>query len=208
MRYLRFLLFLQLTLAGPSTVFADLSPGATCDRLGKEIRRIQAIRPVVEIEPKGSADLCFQRCEPQETSVESLLAITSPDEIAEVRSNLESYKDLVARVARVDLNGDGLVDVQISRRVGSASCVRNTYLVASEKGGLRLLRPSEDFDKLSDEAGNCGAGVVLPVRLDGRPYLIKAFYDELTTYRVTAGFNLKPVCTIEFKWYPETQADR
>jgi hypothetical protein len=137
-----------------------------------------------------------------------LLAITSPDEIAEVRSNLEDYKDWVARVARLDLNGDGLVDVQISRRVGSASCVRNTYLVATERRGLRLLRPSDDFDKLSEEAGNCGAGVVLPIRLGGKPYLIKAFYDELTTYRVTADFNLKPVCTIEFKWDPEAQVDR
>ena len=205
MKRLRLLLLLLLAITAPSAVVAGASPSATCDRLGKQIRRMQAIRPVVEIEPKGSTDLCFERCEPQETSAESLLAITSPDEIAEVRSNLEAYKDWVARVARIDLNGDGLVDVQISRRVGSASCVKNTYLVATENG-LRKLR-SEAFDKLSEEAGNCGAGAVLPVHVGGRPYIIKAFYDELTTYRVTGDLNLEPVCTIEFKWYPEAQAD-
>jgi len=198
-RYSRLVLLLQLAIVAPSAVVADLPPGATCDRLAKQIRRTQAIRPVVEIEPNGSTDLCFDRCHPGETSAASLLAITSPEETAEVRSELDEYKNWVARVARVDLNGDGLLDAQISRRVGSASCVRNTYLVATEDG-LRLVR-SEDFRNLSEEAANCGAGVVLPVRLGDRPYLIKAFYDELTAFRVTGDFNLEPVCTIEFKWH-------
>ena len=119
----------------------------------------------------------------------------------DVRTELEEYVGWAARVSRIDLNGDGRLDVQISRRVGTASCVRNTYLASSEKG-FRLLR-SEAFGKLSEEAGNCGNGTVRPARLDGRVYIIEAFYGELTAYLVGMDFGLDRVCSIQFPWSPK-----
>jgi hypothetical protein len=199
MQLLRLSLLL-LSLALPVGAMAGASSDTVCQRLAKQVRQLQAAHPHVDIDSIGSKELCFEACEPGQVSVQSLVASASPDEMKDVQAELEASLDWVARVSRKDLNGDGQQDVQVSRRVGTASCVRNTYLASSENG-FRLLR-SEAFGKLSEEAGNCGEGTVRLERLDGRPYIIEAFYGKLTAYLVGKDFGLDRVCSIHFSWSP------
>jgi hypothetical protein len=192
---------LLLSMALPAAAMAGASGDAICESLAKRIRQLQSESPPVDIDSIDGKELCFEACQPGQVSAQSLIASASPEESQDLQKELENSRNWIASVSRIDINGDGRLDVQISRRVGSAVCVRNTYLVSSEKG-LRLLK-SDAFASLSEEAGNCGAGAVRPEHLDGSAYIVKAFYGELTAFLVSKEFDLGLVCTIQFPWSPD-----
>ena len=86
--------------------------------------------------------------------------------------------------------------VRIARFVGSAHCVRDTYL-AYQNGQYRLLH-SASLDGLSAEGANCGDAEIT-LKQAGEPLLAAALHGVVTAYRFDRNFELQAVCSMRYR---------
>jgi hypothetical protein len=147
-----------------------------------------------DINSIGAKRLCFSKCRKNEVLAEEFW---QPDRLAsakEIRETLGEYAEWNAFVSEFDLNGDGVSDVRIARRVGTASCVRDTYLRHTSAGYQLIKSPS--LDRLSEEGRNCGEGAVFFTKYENASYAVEVFYGQLAAYRIDRDFNLQAVCKL------------
>lgn len=141
-------------------------------------------------------ELCFKDC-----TIGRIPAATywgngeSQDEIA-VRNELSEYTEWSAWVSEVDLNGDGVDEVRIARWVGTANCVRDTYLKRITHGYALIRTPG--LMELSAEAGNCGDASIAFLASPPAMYVIEKSY-KINVYRIDKAFNLNLVCVMPRK---------
>ena len=100
-----------------------IQPEAACKRVSKVLGVNQA--------PDARPELCFsgQICLPRGIQVSKFLLNAEDPE--RLRIALQEYSNWVARIERAPMNGIKGGIIRLSRRVGTASCVRDTYLLKS-----------------------------------------------------------------------------
>jgi hypothetical protein len=106
------------------------------------------------------------------------------------------YSDWTGRVSEVAMPSMRGALVHISRLVGTAHCIRDTYLLRQDNH-YRSIH-STSLDQLSAE-GNCGDVEVRLKQLAGEPLLVTAFYGTVTAYRFAPNLDLREVCTIRYR---------
>jgi len=109
-----------------------------------------------------------------------------------IRKELMENADWGARITEAPLASAGLSLIQIARRVGTASCVRDTYLLNSN--GTYSLVVSPSLAELSQEAGYCGSDFVSLVASSRGPLIAVRSGANLMVYRLSASFELRPYC--------------
>jgi hypothetical protein len=85
--------------------------------------------------------------------------------------------------------------VRIARFAGSASCVRDTYLV-DQDGKYRLIQ-NASLENLSAE-GTCG-NVKVTLKQVGEPLLVTMVYGVVTAYRFNRNFAPGAVCSVRYR---------
>lgn len=114
-----------------------------------------------------------------------------------MKAELMEYSDWNAHISAVDLPASRGQLVRISRIVGSAYCVKDTYIV--QQGGQYRLIDSASLDALSAEGGNCGDGKVMLTKSEGEPLLITDFYGVTKGYRFDPNFELREVFAVRYR---------
>jgi hypothetical protein len=139
-------------------------------------------------------ELCFEACTKEQIPAATFWGHAQSQAEREIHAELSESASFTGQVNEVDLNGDGVAEVRIARRVGTASCVRDTYLKRTTHGYTLIHTPS--LMQLSAEAGNCGdAGIVF---LTSPPvmYAIETTGLKMQAYRIDKDFNLVLVCVM------------
>ena len=111
-----------------------------------------------------------------------------------IQDELHQYENTNSYVSELDINGDGFPEVRIARTIGTARCVRDTYL--KRIGGSYSLIHTPSLDSLSEEAGNCGSGEIFFSRYKNKSYAAEVFYRNLAVYQIEPDFNLNVVCKL------------
>jgi len=117
----------------------------------------------------------------------------NPDEVKRV---LLEYQGTVGRVSEVAMPNKGGKIVRIGRLVGSASCIRDTYLFY--QNGTYHLIENPSLESLSAEAWNCG-DVAITLRAIGGPLLVTKFDGVVTAYRFGEDFTLRKMCSERYR---------
>lgn len=112
-------------------------------------------------------------------------------------AELMDSSDWTGSVSEVEMPSKHGTLVRIARVVGTAHCVRDTYLLRQDNR-YRAIH-SDSLDRLSAEAGNCGDGKVTFSQFRGAPLLVTAFYGSITGYRFASNFDLREVCSIAYR---------
>jgi hypothetical protein len=165
-----------------------------CSRLSQ--RFVKA--PASDTRPK----ICFdgnQYC--SKGSIDASIFWKNSDTPDQIENLLRGYSDWSAWVTEVKIPRTSGSIIQIERRVGTASCVRNTYLYKF-KGKYRVIE-SESLDDLSAEGSNCGDAFVELV-LDPKNAVIAVRDSKaLSAYAINPpNFELKLLCTTKNFSYP------
>lgn len=173
--------------ATEATLCSELAQEAIAKEAGKLVKVNASVR-----------ELCFsgvQSCaDGGKLSAQSVWENAHhPMEVKNALLELSDWRGLVSEATLPAARGKL---VRIARFVGSANCVRDTYLVQQDDR-YRLIH-SASLDRLSDEATNCGDAEI-SLRQVGEPLLVTMLYGEVTAYRFDQGFELSAVCSMKYR---------
>lgn len=174
-----------------AAVESTLCTGLVQEVIAKEIGKLTKVKPSVR-------ELCFpsdQSCADNGGLSAHSIWENAHDPMA-IKNALVEYSGWSGLVSEATLSAARGKIVRIERFVGSAHCVRDTYLILQDDR-YRLLH-SASLEKLSDEAGNCGDAEI-SLRQIGDPLLVTMLYGEVTAYRFDQNFELSPVCSIRYR---------
>jgi hypothetical protein len=93
----------------------------------------------------------FDRCTAGQIRAGQFWENAAPGAADSIRTELVQYADTTGRVTDIEIRGRADSIVRISRYVGTAYCVRDTYL-SRAADGYRLISNST-LDSFSQEAG-------------------------------------------------------
>jgi len=176
----------------------------TCAHFHEEAARIDANGGAESQRVVGKTTLCFPDlgpCSPGSISAERYLSDqpTHPDTVA-LKGELLAYVGAMGHISRIAIAGRPVPIVRVARYVGSARCIRDSYLQRAD-GGYRLIR-SPDLDKLSAEAGNCRGSYVFYRNWHNATFAILIENAEkwqgIAAYRVDATLQLTSVCSMRY----------
>lgn len=136
--------------------------------------------------------LCFKDCANGQIPAATFWEHAQSQAEIDIHAELSEYASFDGQISEVDLNGDGVAEVRIARRVGSASCVRDTYLKRTTNGYTLIQTPS--LMQLSAEAGTCGDADIAFLTFPPVVYAIETTRLKMHAYRIDKDFNLVLVC--------------
>ena len=166
---------------------ASQSGTTSCLSLAKKLRTLPAALP-----PR----LCFsgQVCQPSDMSASTIWL--NSDEPEEIKSTLEENANwsnwFIERAPMKTPAGELL---RLSRRIGTASCLKDAYFFY-RSGKYRMLN-SKDLDELSVEAGHCGNDNVWLLPGSSNPMLALREVNNLRLYSLNGRFALRLVCSLK-----------
>lgn len=161
------------------------------DALADENRTSMSAEPPVR-------ELCFPRYEGcvERGGWPAELIWRNGFDAEDVRNRLLEYEDWTGRISEANMPGEHGKLVRIERTVGTAHCVRDTYLLYRDNRYRLIDSPS--LDALSAEATNCGDAKV-ELRDMGEPVVVTRFYGVVTAYRFAEYFQLAKICSVRFR---------
>ena len=192
-------LVLAAGLACLSSYSSAVEAQTPCAHFGKKLSRLQQQHPHVDISNLGSRELCFDSCTGDQTRAARFWEQAAPVSADAIRTELTQYADTTGYATEIAIPGRSQPIVRISRRVGTAYCVRDTYLTRAADG-YRLISNSI-LDDFSQEAGYCGRSFVYFETWRSRSYAV--LWDEgetntdIAAYRVTPSLDVEKVCSIQ-----------
>ena len=192
-------LVLAAGLACLSSYSSAVEAQTPCAHFEKQLSRLQRQHPHVDISNLGSRELCFDNCTGDQTRAARFWEQAAPVSADAIRTELTQYADTTGYATEIAIPGRSQPIVRISRRVGTAYCVRDTYLTRAADG-YRLISNSI-LDDFSQEAGYCGRSFVYFETWRSRSYAV--LWDEgetntdIAAYRVTPSLDVEKVCSIQ-----------
>ncbi|WP_175049377.1 hypothetical protein [Paraburkholderia sediminicola] len=186
------------SLACIGTYGAVVHAQTTCEHLETTLSQLQRQHPRIDIATLGSRELCFDSCTAEQVRADQFWGGAAPGAADSIRTTLVQYADTTGYVTNIAIPGRSHPIVRISRRVGTAYCVRDTYL-ARASDGYRLIDNSI-LDDFSQEAGYCGKSFVYFETWRSRSYAV--LWDEgetnteIVAYRVTPSLEVEKVCSV------------
>lgn len=202
----RVTLGLMLLLHGLSSIAANESD--ICRQVSKEVRKAERRDRLPDFAtPLDEVPLCFrqyQACDKGAFQAERFWETTkNPEDAKAIRAELTDSYGYGGDVTRIRVSGRSDPVVRIARHVGTAHCIRDTYL-EKHAGGYRLV-DNESLQELSQEAGNCNGSYLSYLNLHGRTYAALVNFAEdwigLTVMKADTSLNLTEVCST--KWKPK-----
>ncbi|WP_345817699.1 hypothetical protein AAGS40_30335 (plasmid) [Paraburkholderia sp. PREW-6R] len=178
----------------PSAVEAQ----TPCAHFEKQLSRLQRQHPRVDISNLGSQELCFDSCTGDQIRAARYWEQAAPASADAIQTELAQYADTTGYSTEIAIPGRSQAIDRISRRVGTASCIRDTYLTRAADG-YRLMSNSI-LDDLSQEAGYCGRSFVYFETWRSRSYAV--LWDEgegnteIIAYRVTPSLDVENQSTV------------
>jgi hypothetical protein len=172
---------------------------APCEHFERTLSQLKRQHPHVDISNLGSRELCFDHCTAEQIQADRFWENAAPGAADLIRTELVRYADTTGRVTDIAIRGRADSIVRISRYVGTAYCVRDTYL-AHAADGYRLISNST-LDSFSQEAGYCGDAFVYFGTWRGTTYAVLRDkgerYREIVAYRMTPMLDAEKVCAVE-----------
>lgn len=166
-----------------------LAPGAKaspCDSIAGKFAKARAAS-------MRAPELCFEGHSCMFGGVKAEAFWTNSDTPDDVRQALQEYSDWIGRITTLPIPHGGGSLIRIERRVGTASCVRDTYL--HEVNGRYSLVHSESLEGLSAEATYCGNDLVEVFSDEKGVLIVLAERNTLTLHRLSPSFELQTVCS-------------
>ncbi|WP_156529111.1 hypothetical protein [Caballeronia udeis] len=155
--------------------------------------------PHTDISNLGSRELCFDHCTAEEIRASQFWENAAPGAADSIRTELVQYADTTGRVTDVQISGRPGAIVRISRYVGSAFCVRDTYLGRTAEG--YSLISNSTLDSFSQEAGYCGNAFIYFGKWRGSTYAVLRVkgerFSQIAVYRMTPMLEAKKVCVVK-----------
>lgn len=151
----------------------------------------------------GAKKLCLSagRCSPGQVRASKFWKLATPENSTAIKNELMEYTDVWGHVSYLHIRGARHPVVRISRVVGTAYCIRDTYLVR-DKSGYSLLRNSV-LNDFSEEAGHCMYEDVYYANYRSKTYAVLRGLNEhsrsTTVYIAYPDFNLSLVCKASYK---------
>lgn len=139
-------------------------------------------------------ELCFEDCAKEQIAAATFWGHTQSQAEMDIHAELSEYASFNGQVNEVDLNGDGVAEVRIARRVGSGNCVRDTYLKRTMHGYALIQTPS--LMRLSAEGRNCRDTDIVFLTSPPVTYAIETTDLKMQAYRIGKDFNLVLVCVM------------
>lgn len=169
-----------------------------CAHFIKQLSLLQRQHPHDDISNLNARELCFDNCTGDQTLAARFWEQAAPASMDAIRAELGEYADTTGYVTEIAIPGRPQPIVRISRRVGRAYCLRDTYLTRAADGYRLISNPTlTDF---SQEAGYCGPSFVYFETLRGRTYAILWADGDTSTkivaYRVTPSLDVEKVCSV------------
>lgn len=202
----RVFLALIFLLFGPSSIAADHH--GLCSQISKEVLKAERHNRLPAFAwPADEVPLCYRMagtCDKGDLEAEQLWEVgTSPEDAKAIEEELKWYSRYGGDVTHVRVAGRADPVLRIERHVGTARCIRDTYL-EKHGSGYRLLE-NESLERLSQEGGYCNGSYVSYLDLRGKTYaaLVEIWEDgrRLTMMQADANLNLTKVCAV--KWSPQ-----
>jgi hypothetical protein len=188
-------------LASLSSYCSAVEAQTPCTHFEKQLSRLQRQHPHVDISNLGSRELCFDNCIGDQIRAARFWEQAAPASAEAIRTELRQYADTTGYATDIAIPGRSQPIVRISRHVGTAYCVRDTYLTRAADG-YRLIS-NAIFDDFSQEAGYCGRSFVYFETWRSRSYAV--LWDEgetnteIVSYRVTPSLDVEKVCSVQRK---------
>lgn len=167
---------------------------ATCEHFEKTLSQLKRQHPYVDIATLGSRKLCFDSCTAEQLRADQFWEAAAPGAADSIRTTLVEYADTTGYVTDIAIPGRSHPIVRISRRVGTAYCVRDTYL-SRAADGYRLINNSI-LDDFSQEAGYCGRSFVYFETWRSHSYAVLWDEGETNTEIVVYRANSTGRCNI------------
>jgi len=172
----------------------------TCAHFQEEAARIDANGGAQSQLAVGNATLCFpdfEQCSPGSISADKYWSgHPTHADTAALKGELLAYVGEAGYISRIAIAGRPVPIVRVARYVGSARCIRDTYLERAGSG-YRIVR-SPSLEQLSAEAGNCRGSYVFYRNWNGATFAILAEKAEtwqgITVFQVDANLQFKSVC--------------
>lgn len=178
-----------------------ISASETCTHFRKEAIRIDDNGSSQSRLAIGRVPLCFNGsgwCSSGDVPAEQFWSNDPRHGVAEaVKGDLLAYSGVTGHVSRIAIAGRPVPIVRVARYIGSARCIRDTYLERAG-GGYRLIN-SPALDLLSAEAGNCRGSYVFYRNWHGATFAILAEkadqWQGIAVFRVDASLQFKSACS-------------
>lgn len=184
-----------------------ISASNACAHFREEVVRIDANGASKSQRAVGRSTLCFPDfgpCSPGSIPAERFWS-GRPTHVdaAALKGALRAYSDFTGYVSRIAIAGRPVPIVRVARYVGTASCIRDTYMEPASKGYRRINSPS--LEGLSAEAGYCHGSYVFYRNWQGKTFSILAEKTEqwqgITVFLVAPSMQFKTICSMR---YPRT----
>lgn len=165
-----------------------------CEKLARHAKLVEAAKR--SRNDASGRQLCLGklRCEKGMVTGEHFWG--NSDNSEEIRDELLEYSNYTGYISKARFPGSVGTLVQIARHVGTANCIRDTYLL--RKGGRYRLIQTDSLAQLSAEAGNC-LGAKAELQHVGAPLIVLRAYGVITAYRFDSEFEIKPVCILRYR---------
>lgn len=168
-------------------------------RAGPPAASTTSCKPIVDQLAKIERDdprpeLCFgEACISPQVPASSFWQ--NADEPERIQRALTGYADWIGKVSEVPLRDAHASIIQIARRIGSARCVRDTYLL--KKHGRYSLIESPSIERLSEEGAHCGPSFVKLLSGPVGVLIATRSGADFSVYRLGPRFELIPHCQLK-----------
>jgi|GEM_PF-3586583 len=184
-----------------------ISASDPCAHFREEVVRIDAHGASQSQRAVGRSTLCFPGfgpCSPGSIPAGRFWS-GHPTHVdtAALTGELLAYSNFTGYVSRIFIAGRPVPIVRVARYVGTASCIRDTYMERASKGYRRISSPS--LERLSAEAGYCRGSYVFYRNWHGKTFSILAEKAEqwqgVSVFLVDRRMQFKTICSMR---YPRT----
>lgn len=171
---------------------------AVCEHFEKSLSQLKRQHPHVDISILGSRVLCFHDCTAKQIRADQFWENAAPGSADAIRTKLVEYADWTGYVTDIAIRGRANPIVRMARYVGTATCVRDTYLDRAADGYRLVSNPT--LDSFSQEAGYCAGAFVYFGTWRGTTYAVLWDQDEryrqIVAYRMTPTLDAEKVCAV------------
>jgi len=169
-----------------SLAFSASAKGSPCDSI--VTKYMQASEQSIH-----APELCFEGQFCSAGGIPASELWTNSDDPAAVEQELVENSRWVGRITTVPIPHEGGSLIRIARRIGTASCVRDTYLHGVN--GHYMVISSDSLSELSAEAAHCGNEAVEVISDRIGVLVVLADGGSLVVHRLSKSFELKRVCS-------------
>lgn len=185
-----------LGLTGARAASSDVPPAhqSICRQLQRDASRVRIARAAASTDRGEIPTLCFEGCRPDQIPADRFWGALDTLEKQAIHDELVQFSGYTASVTELEVGAVSGHVIRISGTVGTAGCLRDTYLWANADGYAPVISPS--LASLSAEGRSCGAGEVRFSSMGNRHYVLDTHYDTFTVYGVDERLALTKLCAI------------